>query len=83
MKTIFKYLFYFIILNLFQIIINQNAIEIVDTNLEFIHALSLKNGNIFLLHQNGIIVYNYNMTIILHTYEHSFISSEYENNLIH
>jgi hypothetical protein len=84
-KIIFSYnfnkiLLYFIIINL-NTIINQNAIEIVDTNLNFIHALSLKNGNIFLLHQNGVIVYNYNMTIILHNYEHSFISSESENNL--
>ena len=84
-KIIFSYnfnkiLLYFIIINL-NTIINQNNIEIVDTNLNYIHALSLKNGNIFLLHQNGVIVYNYNMTIILHNYEHSFISSEYENNL--
>ena len=76
-----KLLFYCIIINLMEIIINQNDIEIVDTNLGFSHALSLKNGNIFLLHQNGVIVYNYNMTIILHIYEHPFISNEYENNL--
>ena len=76
-----RILFYFIITNLIAIIINQTDIEIVDTNLDYIHALSLKNGNIFLLHQNGVIVYNYNMTKILHNYEHSFISSEEENNL--
>ena len=75
-----KILFFFIIINLLKII-NQKDIEVVDTNLDFIHALSLKNGNIFLLHKNGIIVYNYNMTIILYNYEHSFISSESENNL--
>ena len=74
-----KLLFSFIIINIFPIIINHY--EIVDTSLDFTHALSLKNGNIFLLHQNGVIVYNYNMTIILHNYEHLFISSEYENNL--
>ena len=81
MKATFKnFLFHFIIINLIKII-NLYDIEIVNTNLDFTHALSLKNGNIFLLHKNGVIVYNYNMTIILHNYEHSFISSEYENNL--
>ena len=85
MKATFKnylkqFLFHFIIINLIKII-NLYDLEIVNTNLDFTHALSLKNGNIFLLHQNGVIVYNYNMTIILYNYEHSFISSEYENNL--
>ena len=81
MKAAFKNsLFHFILINLIKII-NLYDIEIVDTNLNFIHALSLKNGNIFLLHKNGVIVYNYNMTIILHNHEHLFISSEYENNL--
>ena len=85
MKTHFKnylkkLLFHFIIINLIKII-NLNNIEIIDTKLDFTHALSLINGNIFLLHQNGVIVYNHNMTIILHNYEHSFISSENENNL--
>ena len=80
-NTNFSKIILYIITNLIAIIINQNDIEIVDTKLDFIHALTLKNGNIFLLHQNGVIVYNYNMTIILHNYEHSFISSEEENNL--
>ena len=55
-----------------------------DLDLEFIHPITLLNGNIFIIHKNGVLVYNYNFTNIL--YNNNFggipiISSEEESEL--
>ena len=74
-------LFIFIMININQIVINDNALYIMDLN--YTHALSLINGNIFIIHKNGVNVYNYNFTLIIYSYNfdgNPIISSEEENN---
>ena len=82
LKNIFMY---FILINIIQIVITQYSTNLEGTlELNYTHSLSLFNGNTFILHKNGVLVYNYNFTIIL--YNNNFggvplISSEKENNL--
>ena len=76
-------LFIFIFININKIVISQTVLLTKTLNLDFTHVLSLINGNIFIIHKNGVIVYNYNFTIILYSYnidENPIISSEEENN---
>ena len=76
-----KIFFFLIIIEINQIIIKT---AIMNLNLDYTHALSLLNGNIFILHKNGIVVYNYNFTIVLYNNDFDgipIISSEEENNL--
>ena len=80
-KTIFFFLF---LINIYQVVINRSANKIKDLDLEFIHPIALLNGNIFIIHKNGVLVYNYNFTEIL--YNNNFegipiISSETVNEL--
>ena len=44
-------------------------INSIDFNLKNPHSFSLSNGNIFILHEDGVIVYNYNFTICLYSYD--------------
>ena len=56
---------------------------IKELDLTFTHSLSLINGNIFIIHKNGVKVYNYNFTTILYSYDFGgipIISSEKDNN---
>ena len=80
-----KYLLYFFIhISLINIIINQDNLFIKNLNLDYVHALSLINGNIFILHKNGVIVYNYNFTIKLYDYNFNgniLIPTMLDNNL--
>ena len=76
-----NYLIFFIIINIIPIIINDTELE--DLNLDYTHALTLMNGNIFILYKNGVIVYSHNLTTILHRNDFGgteLISSEKENN---
>ena len=79
-----KQIFFIIIfINLNQIIITDENLFLKSLNLNYTHALSLINGNIFILHKDGVIVYNYNFTIILYSYNfdgNPIIPSEEENN---
>ena len=73
-----------IIYRIFIIIIIINKYLSLDLNLNYPHVLSLSNGNVFIIHEKGAIVYNYNFTIPL--YDDNFggniiISSELENEL--
>ena len=76
------YLFFVLLIflfNLVEVTINSNL-----DSLDYTHALSLINGNIFIIHKNGVMVYNYNCTIILYDYDfngETLILSEKENNL--
>ena len=56
-------LFIIIKIGIFQYI---NSIEL---NLKKTHAFSLSNGNVFILHEDGVNVYNYNFTICLYSYD--------------
>jgi hypothetical protein len=67
-----------------NIVINDSSLLDKYLDIDYTHALSLLNGNIFILHKNGVIVYNYNFSIIL--YNNNFegatiINSEEENSL--
>ena len=76
-------LFIFIFININQIVITDESLFLKSLNLNYTHVLSLINGNIFILHKDGIIVYNYNFTIILYSYNfdgNPIIPSEKENN---
>ena len=76
-------IFFFIIINLIQVIISESGLFIKNLDLNYTHALSLINGNIFIIHKNGVVVYNYNFTIILYNYDFGgipLISSEEDNN---
>ena len=73
----------FIFINLNQIIISEEGIFLKSINLDYTHALALINGNIFIIHKDGVAVYNYNFTIILYSYNfdgYPIIPSEKENN---
>jgi hypothetical protein len=75
-------LFIFIFININQIVISEEGLFLKSLNLDYTHALSLINGNIFILHKDGVIVYNYNFTIILYNYNfdgNPIIPSEEEN----
>ena len=75
-------LFILIMINIKQIVISDDLL-LKNLNLDYTHALSLTNGNIFIIHKNGVMVYNYNFTIILYSYNfdgNPIISSEEENN---
>ena len=44
-------------------------INSIDLDLKNPHAFSLSNGNVFILHEDGVNVYNYNFTICLYSYD--------------
>ena len=44
-------------------------INSLDLNLKNPHAFSLSNGNVFILHEDGVNVYNHDFTICLHSYD--------------
>jgi len=56
-------LFILIKIGIFQYI---NSIEL---NLKNPHSFSLTNGNVFILHEDGVNVYNHNFTICLYSYD--------------
>ena len=58
-----SFLFIIIKIGIFQ------YINSIDLNLKNPHAFSLSNGNVFILHEDGINVYNYNFTICLYSYD--------------
>jgi len=65
----FKAIFFFLVfINIYQFVINISVNKIMDLDLEFIHPITLLNGNIFIIHKNGVLVYNYNFTEILYDY---------------
>ena len=70
-------------MNLFQVIINDEENLLVKTlDYDYTHAITLLNGNLFILHRNGVVVYNYNFTSIIYTYNISLISSDEENEYV-
>ena len=72
------FLLFFIFTNLIPIVNND-----ILRNLDYTHALSLFNGNTFILHKNGVIVYNYDLTTILYNCNfggNPLIPSEKDNN---
>ena len=74
----------YIFINLFQIIINQDSLKVNNLDLNYTHTLSLSNGNIFIIHKNGVNVYNYNFTIKLYDFDFGgnlLIPSETDNDL--
>ena len=75
--------FFLIFINIYHVI-TRVVVKIKDLDLEYIHPITLLNGNIFIIHKNGVLVYNYNFTNIL--YNNNFggipiISSEEESEL--
>ena len=58
-----SFLFIIIKIGIFQ------YINSIDLNLKNPHAFSLSNGNVFILHEDGVNVYNYNFTICLYSYD--------------
>jgi len=58
----------FIIININNLVISDTSNFIQEFNIDYTHALSLLNGNFFLIHQNGVKVYNYNFTSLLYDY---------------
>ena len=80
LKKVIKLLLIIIKLNL---IINDSDLLTKELDIDYTHTLSLLNGNIFILHKTGAIVYNYNFTIILymHDFGTEIINSEEENSL--
>ena len=76
--------FFFVCLNLFQFI-NGEDLYIKSLDLDYTHVITLLNGNVFIIHKNGVIVYNYNFTIILYDFDfggNQLISSEFENDFV-
>ena len=76
-------LFFFISINIIPFIFNNNSYLEKELNLDYTHSLTLINGNVFIIHKNGVKVYDYNFNITL--YEFNFgdspiISSEDDNN---
>ena len=72
------------IYRIFIFLVILNKYLSIDLNLNYPHFLSLSNGNIFIIHEKGAIVYNYDFSIPL--YDDNFggniiISSEVENEL--
>ena len=73
------FVFLIFLFNLFGLIALNNL-----DSLDYTHSLSLINGNIFIIHRNGVMVFNYNFTIILYDYNFNgeiLILSDKENNL--
>ena len=85
-KKLFYYpnkLFFFISINIISFIFNDSSFLEKELNLDYTHSLTLINGNVFIIHKNGVRVYDYNFTITI--YEFNFggtpiISSEDDNN---
>ena len=79
-----KLFFYLVFINIYQVVINKAVNKIKDLDLDYIHPIALLNGNTFIVHKNGVLVYNYNFTEILYNYNFGgipIISSEEENDL--
>ena len=79
-----KIFFFLIFINIFQGINSIFINKMRDLDLDFIHPIALLNGNIFIIHKYGALVYNYNFTEIL--YDKNFgdnpiIASEEDNEL--
>ena len=77
------FMLFFLLLSI-RIINNQSELNINNLDLDFTHVLELLNGNIFIIHKYGVMVYNYNFTIVLYNYNFggiTLINSEKENNL--
>ena len=77
-----NYLILVIFIYSITIVINdQEFIKYLD--LDYTHSLCLQNGNLFIIHKNGVLVYNYNFTIVLYSYDFSgtsIIPTEKDNN---
>ena len=79
-----KIFFYLVFINIYQVVITRAVNKIKDLDLDYIHPIALLNGNIFIIHKNGVLVYNYNFTVILYNYNFGgipIISSEEESEL--
>ena len=85
-KKLFHYpnkFFFLIFFNIISLIFNDNSYLEKELNLDYTHSLALINGNVFIIHKNGVKVYDYNYSITI--YEYNFggipiISSEDDNN---
>ena len=76
-------LFFLVLLSFLKTIINE-SLYWKSLDLYYTHPLELFNGNLFILHSKGVIVYNYNFTIILYQYNFGgsiLISSDEQNEL--
>ena len=77
-----KIFFFLIFINIYQGIISIFINKMRDLDLDFIHPIALLNGNIFIIHKYGAVVYNYNFTEILYSKnigESPIIASEEDN----
>ena len=77
-----KIFFFLIFFNIYQGIISIFINKMRDLDLDFIHPIALLNGNIFIIHKYGAVVYNYNFTEILYSKnigESPIIASEEDN----
>ena len=75
-----KYIIIFVLLNIIQFIINNDELYEENLDIDYTHSLSLLNGNVFILHKNGVLVYNYNFTVILYDLRLNLIPTELDNN---
>jgi len=81
-NNIFVILFIF---NIYNLVISGSSF-IQEFNIDYTHSLSLLNGNFFIIHKNGVKVYNYNFTSLLYDYYfegESLIPSSDLNNYVH
>ena len=79
-----KFFFLLIFINIYQDIFSRPIYNMKELDLDFIHPIALLNGNIFIIHKNGVVVYNYNFTEILYSNNlegSPIIASEEENDL--
>ena len=56
------------LLRIFTFSIILNKYLSIDIDINYPHSLSLLNGNVFIIHNKGVKVYNYNFTIPLYDY---------------
>ena len=83
----FKYFFViFMLFNLNNLVFSDSSSFLKEFNIDYTHALSLLNGNFFIIHKNGVKVYNYNFTSLLYDYYfegEALIPSSDLNNYVH
>ena len=73
----------FLLINIINIVSNNNNISLIE-NSEYPHSLVLSNGNLLIMHKNGINLYNPSVTYILKQYnftEEYIIDTDRENSI--
>ena len=73
----------FLLINIINIVSNNNNISLIE-NSEYPHSLVLSNGNLLIMHKNGINLYNPSVTNLLKQYnftEEYIIDTDRENSI--